>query len=60
MVTLSIIVIDMLIKLTRVALTRVFITAAWLQLDEDVKWKQARPLCCASLDSAAVCVATHA
>jgi hypothetical protein len=40
MVTLSIIVIDSLIKLTKVALTRVFITSAWLKLDESTKWKQ--------------------
>jgi hypothetical protein len=40
MVTLSIIVIDTLIKQTKVAVTRVFITAAWLQLDEETKWKQ--------------------
>lgn len=40
MVTLSIIVIDSLIKQTKVSLTRVFITSAWLQLEEDTKWKQ--------------------
>lgn len=40
MVTMSIIVIDSLIKLTKVSLTRVFITSAWLKLDEGSKWIQ--------------------
>lgn len=40
MVTMSIIVIDSLIKLTRASLTRVFITSAWLKLDEGSKWIQ--------------------
>jgi hypothetical protein len=40
MVTLSIIVMDTLIRLTQGAPTRVFITSAWLKLDESKKWIQ--------------------
>ena len=40
MVTLSIIIIDTLIKLTAISATRVFLTAAWLKLPEASKWKQ--------------------
>jgi hypothetical protein len=40
MVTLSIIVMDTLIRLTQGAPTRVFITSAWLKLNESKKWIQ--------------------